>query len=469
MRRLWFRLRAAFGRLLGPGAGDAELSDEVRSFVEHDTDARIRSGMTAEDARRATLVELGGVEQVKERVREDRSGAFWESLARDVRYAMRSLGQARGFSFSVIGSLSLGFGATILAFAIVNGAFLRPFPGVRDQHRLVEIGILTNTPFGWRLRPTASADYPDVVRAFDEGMPSLEGLASFIEASVAATLPQPRSLQAAFVSPNYFDVLGVQPEIGRTFAREEGRLESASVAVVSRALWIREFGGDPSVIGQSFRAGGQTFAVIGVAPPGFAGTTQNPIETGVDLWLPIVFTDRVAVDDAIGREGFRTAGPGERPIRYVGRMRDGVRADRVETELAVVAAGIVASIGSSEAGPAEPARVQVSGLARLDWSDAAPVAALILAAPLLVLLIACVNAANLFLVRASRRGREVAVRLALGASRTRLVRQLAIESLILAVVAGGVALGLVWSGLGWVAAYMTFPFPWMGTSWRAHS
>ena len=224
MRRLWFRLRAMLRRLLDGGARDEELSEEIRAFVEHDAESKIRSGMTPEDARRAALIELGGAEQVKERVREDRAGARWESIFRDIRYAMRSLGRAPGFSFSVIGSLSLGLAATIVAFAFINGALLRPFPGVRDQDRLVTLGILENTPLGPIPLRTALADYPDVFRALGEGMTSLEGLASFTESDVAVTLPQPRSLPAAFVSPNYFDVLGVQPEIGRTFAPEEGRL-----------------------------------------------------------------------------------------------------------------------------------------------------------------------------------------------------------------------------------------------------
>src|SRR5690606_33218919 len=159
---------------------------------------------------------------------------------------------------------SLGLAAMIVAFAIIHGMMPGPLPGVQDQDRLVEVGIEQRTAFGWGLRRTAWTDYPDVVRALDEGLPSLEGLTSFTESRVAVTLPEPRSLQAAFVSPNYFDVLGVSPEIGRTFAPDEGRLESALAAVISRALWMREFGGDPSVIGAPIGAGAQTFSIIGV-------------------------------------------------------------------------------------------------------------------------------------------------------------------------------------------------------------
>src|SRR5262245_63141672 len=129
MRRMWSRLRAMLRRLWAGAARDEELSDEIRAYVEHDTESKIRSGMTAEDARREALIELGGAEQVKERVRENRAGAWCESSFRDIRYALRSLGQAWGFSSSVIASLSLGLAAMILALALINGLMVRALPG----------------------------------------------------------------------------------------------------------------------------------------------------------------------------------------------------------------------------------------------------------------------------------------------------------------------------------------------------
>jgi predicted permease len=453
MIRAWSRLRALWRRLLNTGARDEELDEELRAFVELEADSNLRAGMTPDEARRAALIALGGREQVKEQVRDAQAGARWEGIARDSTYALRRLRRERAFSLSVIGNLSLGLAATIVALAFINGALLRRFPGVRDQGRLVTLGILERTPLGSRPHAIAMADYPEVARTLREGLTSLDGLASFTESDVTVALPQPRSVPAAFVSPNYFDVLGMPPALGRTFTPDE----RAPVVVIGYDLWTREFARDPSVAGRAIQAGGQLFQIIGVAPPGFRGTTQSGVRAGVDIWLPIARADRVGDPLSVGRGGlvFLDDRPGARVIRYVGRMREGVRRERVETELAVVAGRTV-----TREDAAASVIGQVSGLSRLnDGPSTGQLVTLILSVPVLVLVIACVNAANLFMVRASQRRREVAVRLAIGATRLRLVRQLIIESLVLAIGAAMLAWPLAWSGLRLVALSMSIPMP----------
>jgi predicted permease len=429
-------------RMLHGEASRDELSEEVSAFLEHDIESKIRSGMTPRDARRAALIELGGADRVKERVWDNAAGARWESAFRDLYYALRSLGQARAFSASVIGSLSLGLAATIMAFALINGALLpRTLPGVQDTDRLVTLGILREVfgPGGsqFRLRRTTWSDYPDVVSSL-EGMTSLEQVASFTESEMVVTLPQPVSLRSAFVSPDYFDVLGVRPEIGRAFAPNEGGADAA-VAIIGHGLWTGEFGGDPGVIGAPIQVGGQPFQIIGVAPQGFTGTSQG---AGVELWVPIAFVESLASNS---RDEYR--------IGYLGRIRDGTDIDRVEIELGVIAPGIAASATN----PADSVRVEVSPVNESDGFDVLEAASL-LGVPFLVLAIGCVNAANLMLVRSMRRAREVAIRLALGASRLRLVRLLVTESLILALGATLLALPLASSGMRVLAAIIGYSF-----------
>ena len=160
MTRAWSRLRAVWRRLLNRHDRDVELDEELRAFVELDAASNIRSGMTPDEARRAALVEIGGLEQVKEHVRDAQAGARLEGVVRDIRYALRSLRRSPAFSSSVIGNLSLGLAATVVAFAFINGTLLRRFPGVRDQGRLVMLDILDTTPIGSRLHPVAMNRLP---------------------------------------------------------------------------------------------------------------------------------------------------------------------------------------------------------------------------------------------------------------------------------------------------------------------
>jgi hypothetical protein len=217
----------------------------IRRF-SNPINGKIQSGLSPDEARRRALIELGGVEQVKEQVRESRTGAWLDDLRQDVRYGFRSLMQSRAFVFTVIGSLSIGIAANVAAFAFINAWLFRPYPGVGDQESLVEIRVYRGCEGLRNCWYPTSEDYRIIRDAFS----SLGGVASFASADVAVATSEVRSMRASFVSENYFDVLRVRPGLGRTFSSVAGRNDPATdaVAVISDGLWMREFGADPSVI-----------------------------------------------------------------------------------------------------------------------------------------------------------------------------------------------------------------------------
>ena len=374
-------------------------------------------------------------------------------LFADIRDAFRSLRRSGAFTAWVVGSLVIGMAVAIAALALLNAALLLPFQGVTDQDRLVRVSVSENCgrPDCWRRMFS-----PDDYRALQEGLHSVEGLAAYSFGDVSAGVPDARLLRAIAASPNYFDVLGVRPALGPTFGAGDAAT-SAAVAVVGHAAWIREFGADPHVIGRSIRVGDGFVQIVGIAPPFFAGVDRTRpgtarsmnVERGPDLWLPLWLADRTLLARD-GRERFA-----ERGVYFVGRLAGGAGVPQVQAEAAMLAR----RLATTRSATPSKALADVRRVWRVNPGTWRIGAIVILPIPVLVLLIACVNAANLMTARGSQRQREIAIRLAIGAGRGRVIRLLLVESAMLAAAATAIALPVARWAMQFASTPLGVPIP----------
>jgi predicted permease len=369
-----------------------------------------------------------------------------DTFVNDARNAVRALRYSRAYALTVVATLAIGMAVTIAAFALLNASMLLPFPGVTKQERLVRVAVSRNCG---RVDCWAPMSSPADYAALSEGLTGLESLAAYAGGNVSVGVPEARSMRALLASANYFDVLGVRPAIGRVFTTNDEK-SAAPVAIIGHAVWMREFGGDPSVVGRSIRVAGDFVHIIGVAPSFFIGI--NRIRSGVDspdIWLPIWLANRLV---PLAGADLRRA---ERSVDFVGRLRSGVEIADVQAQAAVVAQ----RVASLRSGTPPAARAEVRRVWRVRPESWQFGVIIVLPIPILVLLIACVNAANLMLARGSQRQREIAVRLAIGASRFRIVRQLLVESALLVLAGTILALALAWCGLQFASNPLGTPIP----------
>jgi predicted permease len=425
MMRRWLRIRLS--PLLRRARHERELDLELRFHLDMLADQNIRAGMSPEDARRAALRTFGHLDGIKAEVRDTWLSRLADTVIQDLRGGLRNLRKHPGFAVTVILTMALGIGANTAVFSVVNGVLLRPLP-YRDGHQLVVLR-----------QQAAAADLDDLgfsateIADYRARSRSLAGVVEFHNMwFILLGGPEPQRLSTGVVSPNFFDVLGVTPLHGRTFTRRDDAHGAEAVLVLSHGYWQRAFGGDPSVVGRVFQMNDRPHQVIGILPP----VPQYPLE--VDVYMPTSACPfRSAPAAAMSR--------GARMLTAFGRLRDGVSLGKARADLAVVATAMQQEF--PEAYPRESGYTATASPLREELTRSFnSTMAVLMGTAAFVLLIVCASVANLMLARLARRRYEMSVRSVLGASRSRLARQLLTESTVLAVLGG--AAGLIVAQLG---------------------
>ena len=422
------RLRALFRR----AELEREMDEELRHHLEMEREELARNGLSAEEARRQALVAFGGVERTKEDAREARGFPWLEDLAQDTRYAVRGLARTPGFTVAVVVTLALAIGANATMFGIVDRLLLRGPEHVRDAGRVRRVYAVGGFPG----EPVDTGSLFAYVTYTDlrEGTAGLMSVAAYSYRQIDGGRGRDaRRLRAVYATQDFFALLGAEPALGRFFRADEDRPPSGErVAVLDYGFWRREYGGDPGVIGRQIDLRGAGYTVVGIAPRGFTGVELRP----VDVWLPMS-TARSVPDWQTNRR--------RESVRVVARLRRGVGAER-----AGVAATLVHRRAMADTPPLDRVRLELLSISRGRDGEEPPEASVsrwLVGVAASLLLIACANVANLLLGRAKRRRREVAVRLALGAGRMRLLRMLLAESVVLALAGGVAALAVAgWGG-----------------------
>jgi len=427
LRGLVVRLLGTLGR----GASDRELAEELETHVQMHTEDGIRSGLAPEEARRRALVELGGMAQAAERYREQRGLPAVDELLQDARHGLRRLARSPAFAIVALSSLALGIGANTAIFSLVNALFFRPLP-VERPNELVSLHNRARHGFGF-----LAFSYPDYEDLRDRNG-VLGGLIAYRFAPLAVSHDGRSSRKWGYlVSGNYFDVLGVRARAGRLIAPGDDRLPGAHpVAVLSYRHWRESFGADPGVPGRTLQVNGRAFTVIGVAPEGFSGTQLG---IAPDFWFPMAMQAEIEMGSA-----WLDARDVE-VVMLQGRLAPGVGIAAAEAALDAIARQLEREHPDVNEG--QRIALAPPGLAGTPFNrPAISFAALLMAVVAFALLLASTNLANLLLARAEERRAEIALRLSLGASRGRLVRQLMTESLLLAA-GGGLAGVLLAAGM----------------------
>lgn len=396
---------------------EQELNEELQSYLEILIEEKIKKGINPKDAQRQALIEMGGAEQIKEKVREVRIGYYLETLWQDLRYSLRMLLKNPAFVFTVIITMALGIGANTALFSLINAALLNPLPLSESEQLMM---IYTETPNdSWGF-----SSYPDLIDWRNESH-SFSDLSAITDYRVNLTgQGEPSRVVSGYVSANFFKLLRVEAAIGRTFIPGEDIQGAEPVIVLSHTLWQNQFGADPKLIGQTLNINGQFFTVIGVLPKDFYFHWGD-----FQAWIPIQYHPTFSLDRK------------EPSTVAIGRLKASVTPAQARIEMAEISHRLATQYPDTN----KERGVMIIGLKDQLIDEVSKPLMITFGATILVLLIACANMANLFLARSITRQKEIALRLALGASRWRITQQLLTESILIALLGGllGLSIGLL--------------------------
>ncbi|HYL93147.1 MAG TPA: ABC transporter permease [Alphaproteobacteria bacterium] len=394
-------------KLFAMGRADRELDAEMRFHLEKQIELNMAAGMSADEARRQAMILFGSVQQTKEAVRAQNWSHFMETLYQDARHALRMLRKSPGFTTVAVLTLAFGIGANTAIFSVINSV-LFPNWGLHNPQQLVVIREATASSQGFLISIPDFEDYRRQQTTF-------EGLSLWISQSVNLTgRERPDRLIGAYVSDNFFSMLGVKAGGGRTFLPGEDQPGAQRVAVLSFSAWQSRFGSDPAILGSSLTLNNESYSIIGVLPASFAMPYPS------DVYVT-----------AQHHPSYKLA-RGTKPLLVFGRIKDGVSHARAVADLNTIALRLAHDFPENNAG----IHIEIDTLREMSTGSLRTPLLLLLGAVALVLLIVCANLANLLLARGVARQRELAVRSALGAARLRLLRQLFSESLLLATLGG---------------------------------